>query len=96
MANLFTNYAIIKSIMRDARRTRTNTEEAAIKIQGEIDQAAEQGKGYAMVHTGDFRLASAEREAINLNLTGAGYKYTWLFCNTIDEIVQVRWEDTDD
>ena len=45
MTNLFTNYAIIKSAMREARRPKPTTEKVAIKIQKEIDYAAEHGRG---------------------------------------------------
>ena len=65
MNNLFTNYAIVKSVMMDARRIRSNTEKAAIKIQKEIDYAAEHGRGDVIVHTGDFYLKQEERAALH-------------------------------
>ena len=96
MANLFTNYAIIKSVMMDARRIKSNTEKAAIKIQKEIDYAAEHSRGDVIVHTGDFYLTVKDREVITQELQKAGYKHRWRNCNTEDEIVHVWWEDTND
>lgn len=91
--NLFTDVSIIKSAMRDARRLRSNTEKAAIKIQKEIDYAAEHGRGEVVVHTGDFYLTESERKAITLNLQGARYKHRWRDCNNETERIHVWWED---
>ena len=96
MANLFTNYAIVKSVMKEARRLKSNTEKVAIKIQKEIDYAAEHGRGEVIVHTGDFYLTTGERNAITLNLQEAGYKHRWRSCNNEDERIHIWWEDTND
>ena len=96
MANLFTNYAIVKSVMMDARRIRSNTEKVAIKIQKEIDYAAEHGRGEVIVHTGDFFLNQEERAAITLNLQQAGYKHRWRRCGEEEERIHVWWEDTNE
>ncbi len=91
MANLFTNYAIVKSIMKEARRPKPSTEKVAIKIQKEIDYAAEHGRGDAIVGTGDFYLTIKDREVITQELQKAGYKHRWRNCNSEDEIVHVWW-----
>ena len=39
MASLFTGIAITKIVMNEARRIKSNTEKAAIKIQNEIGRA---------------------------------------------------------
>lgn len=93
MADLFTNYAIIKSVMKEARRQKPNTEKVAIKIQKEIDYAAEHGQGDVIVLTGDFYLTTKDREIITQELQKAGYKHRWRNCNTKDEIVHVWWEE---
>ena len=93
MANLFTNYAIVKSVMREARRMKSNTEKVAIKIQKEIDYAAERGRGEVVVNTGDFHLTTGERVAITLNLQEAGYKHRWRSCDNEDERIHIWWED---
>lgn len=49
MTNLFTNYALIKSATKEARRSKPSTEKVAIKIQKEIDYAAEHGRGDVIV-----------------------------------------------
>lgn len=94
MSNLFTEASIIKSTMREARRLKSNTEKVAIKIQKEIDYAAEHGRGEVIVHTGDFYLTASEREAISVNINGAGYKHRWHACNNEDERIHVWWEDS--
>lgn len=96
MANLFTNYAIVKSVMREARRMKSNTEKVAIQIQKEIDYAAEHGRGEVIVNIGDFYLKQEERAAITLNLQEAGYKHRWRSCDSEDERIHVWWEDTND
>ena len=93
MTNLFTNYAIIKSAMREARRPKPTTEKVAIKIQKEIDYAAEHGQGDVIVLTGDFYLTVKDREVITQELQKAGYKHRWRNCNTKDEIVHVWWDE---
>lgn len=93
--NLFTNYAIIKSVMREARRPKATPEKVAIKIQKEIDYAAEHGRGDVIVCTGDFYLTVKDREVITQELQKAGYKHRWRNCNTEDEIVHVWWEEED-
>ena len=96
MANLFTDCAFVQIVMNEARRIRSNTEKAAIKIQKEIDYAAEHGRGEVIVNTGDFYLKQEERAAITLNLQEAGYKHRWRSCNNEDERIHVWWEDTND
>lgn len=64
MTDLFTNYAIIKSVMKEARRPKPSTEKVALKIQKEIDYAAEHGRGDVIVCTGDFWLTIKDREII--------------------------------
>jgi ABC-type cobalamin/Fe3+-siderophores transport system ATPase subunit len=91
MTNLFTNYAIIKSVMKEARRIKPVTERAAIKIQKEINYAAEHGRGDIIVHTGDFLLSTEARKVITQELQKAGYKHRWRNCNSDDEIVHVWW-----
>lgn len=93
MANLFTNAYIIKSAMREARRMKSNAEKAAIKIQKEIDYAAEHGKGEVIVYTGDFYLSASEVAAIDLNLNEAGYCHRWRSRNSEDERVHIWWEE---
>jgi hypothetical protein len=83
----------MKDIMSEPRRFKSNTEKAAIKIQKNIDYAAECGKSKVLVFTSDFSLTSSEREAINFNLQKAGYKYLWISCNNEDERIQVCWRD---
>ena len=95
MTNLFTNYAIVKSVMKEARRIKSNTEKVAIKIQKEIDYAAEHGKGDVIVYTGDYCLTAGERETITLNLQEAGYKHRWRACNDADERVHIWWWEED-
>lgn len=96
MTNLFTNYAIIKSAMREARRPKPNTEKVAIKIQQEIDYAAEHGRGDVIVCTGDFYLTVKDRETITQELQKAGYRHRWRDCNSEDEIIHVWWEEDND
>ena len=93
MANLFTNAYIIKSAMRDARRLKSNTEKVAIKIQKEIDYAAEHGRGEVIVYTGDFYLTASDVAAIDLSLNDAGYKHSWRDRNNKDERIHVLWEE---
>ena len=93
MTNLFTSSATIKCVMREARRPKPNTEKVAIKVQKEIDYAAEHGRGDVIVYTGDFYLTVKDREVITQELQKAGYKHRWRNCNTEDEIVHVWWEE---
>lgn len=93
MSNLFTNYALTKSKMVEARRPKPSTEKVAIKIQKEIDYAAEHGRGDAVVLTGDFYLTVKDREVITQELQKAGYRHRWRNCNSVDEIVHVWWEE---
>jgi hypothetical protein len=79
--------------MREARRIKPVTERAAIKIQKEIDYAAEHGRGEVVVHTGDFLLSTEARNVITQELQKAGYKHRWRNCNTKDEIVHVWWDE---
>lgn len=96
MTNLFTNVALIKSAMKDARRVVPTTEKAALEIQKEIDHAAEHGRGDVIVCTGDFDLTVKDRETITQELQKAGYKHRWRNCDSEDEFVHVRWEEDDD
>jgi hypothetical protein len=82
--------------MLEARRIKSNTEKASIQIQKEIDYAAEHGRGETIVHTGDFYLASNERQAISKCLEAYGYKHRWRDCNNETERLHVWWEDTYD
>ena len=93
MVNLFTNYAIIKSVMKEARRPKSSTEKVAIQIQKEIDYAAEHGRGDVIVPTGDFYLNAKDREVITNALQQAGYKHRWRDCNNEDERIHIWWED---
>jgi hypothetical protein len=93
MTNLFTNYALIKSVMKEARRIKPVTERAAIKIQKEIDYAAEHGRGEVVVHTGDFLLSTEARNVITQELQKAGYKHRWRQCGQEEERVYIWWED---
>lgn len=93
MTNLFTNYAIIKSAMREARRAKPNTEKVAIHIQKEIDYAAEHGRGDVIVCTGDFYLTTKDREVITQELQKAGYKHRWRQCGQEEERVHIWWEE---
>ena len=93
MTNLFTNYALIKSVMKEARRIKPVTERAAIKIQKEIDYAAEHGRGEVVVHTGDFLLSTEARNVITQELQKAGDKYRWRQCGQEEERVHIWWED---
>ena len=96
MVNLFTDVALIKSVMKDARRVVPTTEKVAIQIQKEIDYAAEHGRGEVIVNTGDFFLNQEERAAITLNLQQAGYKHRWRRCGEEEERIHVWWEDTNE
>lgn len=96
MTNLFTNYAIIKSVMKEARRSKPSTEKVAIKIQKEIDYAAEHGRGDVIVYTGDFHLTVKDREIITQELQKAGYRHRWRKCNSEDELIHVWWWDEAD
>ena len=93
MANLFTNVSVVSSTMREARRLKSNTEKVAIKIQKEIDYAAEHGRGDVIVHTGDFYLTAADVAALDLNLSSAGYKHRWHSRNSEDERIHIWWEE---
>ena len=91
--NLFTNSAIIRSAMREARRIKPVTERAAIQIQKEIDYAAEHGRGETVVHTGDFCMTSKDREVITQELQKAGLKHRWRSCSQEEERVHIWWEE---
>jgi hypothetical protein len=95
MANLFTNYAIVKSVTKEARRIKSNTERVAIQIQKEIDYAAEHGRGDVIVDTWDYNLTPGEREAITLNLEAAGYKFKWKHCGYDAERIHIWWWEED-
>lgn len=92
---LFTESYIIKSAMKDARRIRSTAEKAAIRIQKEIDFAAEYGRGETVVHTADFRLEAADRKLITSELHDAGYQLRWRDCDTEGERIHVWWEEED-
>ena len=92
---LFTESYIIKSAMKDARRIRSTAEKAAIRIQKEIDYAAEHGRGETVVHTADFRLEATDRKLITSELQKAGYKHRWRDCDTEGERIHVWWEEED-
>lgn len=96
MVKLFTNVALIKSAMKDARRAVPTTEKVAIQIQKEIDYAAEHGRGDVIVRTGDFYLTVKDREVITQELQKAGYRHRWRNCNSEDEIVHVWWEEVNE
>ena len=97
MTNLFTDVALIKSAMKDARRIVPTTEKVAIHIQKEIDYAAEHGRGDVIVLTGDFYLNTKDREIITHALQQAGYKHRWRDCNNEDERIHVWWwEESND
>ena len=93
MINLFTDCALIKSAMREARRTKPVIERAAIKIQEEIDYAAEHGKGEVVVHTDYFALIPAARVAISEQLTKAGYWHRWHDNGEETERIRIWWEE---
>ena len=95
MNNLFTNYAITKSIMKEARRVKPVTERAAIKIQDAITYAAEHGHGDVVVHTYYFALTPADRVTISKQLAKAGYKHRWHDNGEETERVHIWWEDYD-
>lgn len=96
MANLFTNVALIKSAMKDARRIVPTVEKVAIHIQKEIDYAAEHGRGDVIVLTGDFYLNAEDRGTITQGLQRAGYRHRWRDCNDEDERIHVWWEESND
>lgn len=97
MTNLFTSSAIIKCVMREARRPKPNTEKVAIKIQKEIDYAAEHGLGEVIVYTGDFYLTAKDREVITHDLQNNDYKHRWRDCNNTDlERIHIWWEEDDE
>lgn len=95
MNNLFTNYAITKSIMKEARRIKPVTERAAIKIQDAITYAAEHGHGDVVVHTDYFALTPTDRVTISKQLAKAGYKHRWHDNGDETERVHIWWEDYD-
>lgn len=94
--NLFTNSAVIRSTMKEARRIKPVTERAAIKIQKEIDYAAEHGRGETVVHTGDFLLSTEARNVITQELQKAGLKHRWRHCGQEDERVHIWWEEEEE
>lgn len=96
MNNLFTNYAITKSIMKEARRVKPVTERAAIKIQREIDYAAEHGQGDVVVHTDYFALTSADRKVISEQLAKAGYQHRWHDTRYDCERIHIWWEENNE
>ena len=96
MTNLFTNAYVIKGVMREARRLKSNTERVATKIQKEMDYAAEHGRGEVIVYTGDFNLTITEQRTITLNLQKAGYSHRWRCCGYEDERIHIWWEEEDE
>lgn len=94
MSKLFTNYAITKSKMVEARRIKPVLERAAIKIQDAIDYAAERGHGETVVHTDYFALTTAIRETLSEQLAGAGYKHRWHDNGEETERIHIWWEET--
>lgn len=93
MNNLFTNYAITKSIMKEARRIKPVAERAAIKIQDAITYAAEHGHGDVVVHTDGFDLTPADRKVISEQLAKAGYKHRWHDNGEETERIHIWWEE---
>jgi hypothetical protein len=93
MNKLFTECAITKSIMKEARRIKPVAERAAIKIQDEIDYAAEHGRGEVVVHTDGFALDLVTRVAISKQLTAAGYEHNWHDNGEESERVHIWWEE---
>lgn len=96
MINLFTDCALIKSAMREARRIKPVIERAAIKIQKDIDYAAEHGLGDAIVYTDYFCLAAKDRETIMQELQKAGYNCYWHDIGRDNERVHVWREETNE
>ena len=93
MINLFTDCALIKSAMKEARRIKSVIERAAIKIQEEIDYAAEHGKGEVVVHTDYFVLTPADHKAISEQLAKAGYQHRWHNNGEETERIHIWWEE---
>lgn len=93
MNNLFTNYAITKSKMVEARRIKPALERVAIKIQDEIDYAAEHGRGEVVVHTDGFELTPADRKVISDQLAKAGYQHRWHDTRYDCERIHIWWEE---
>lgn len=93
MINLFTDCALVKSVMREVRRIKPVIERAAIKIQEEIDYAAEHGKGEVVVHTDYFALDPATSTAISEQLAKAGYQHRWHDNGDETERIHIWWEE---
>jgi hypothetical protein len=93
MNKLFTECAITKSIMEEARRIKPVLERAATKIQDEINYAAEHGRGEVVVHTDYFALTPTDRKAISEQLAKAGYKHRWHDNGEESERIHIWWEE---
>ena len=96
MINLFADCALIKSAMLEARRVKPVIERAAIKIQKDIDYAAEHGLGDTIVHTDYFCLAAKDRETITQELQKAGYSCCWYDIGCDNERVHIWWEEANE
>ena len=93
MSNLFTNYALTKSKMVEARRIKPVIERAASKIQDEIDYAAEHGRGEVIVHTEYFALSPVDRITLSEQLAKAGYRHSWHDNGEETERIHIWWEE---
>lgn len=93
MTDLFTNCYITKSTMMEARRLKPVIERAAIKIQDEINFAAEHGKGETVVHTDYFALTPSAREELSKQLAKAGYHHRWHDTGDDCERIHIWWEE---
>lgn len=96
MNKLFTECAIIKSTMKEARRVKPMWERAAIKIQDAINYAAERGQGEVVVHTDYFDLSPGARVVLSKQLAKAGYKHRWHDNGEETERIHIWWEEDDE